>query len=107
MSHLKLALVAAAMAVSLAPAVNADEPVTRSVEVDLNGLDLADPNDITVAEQRIRRAARDVCTQSSGPQTLEQRRNFRTCYDGALEGAFERLGPAVGDTFVKNKTSQG
>lgn len=107
MSRLKLALVATAIAASLVPAASADEPITRSVEVDLGGLDLANPADMTVAEQRIRSAAKEVCTDSYAPQTLEQRRHFRDCYDTALDGAFERLGPKTGDTFVKSETSQG
>ncbi len=107
MSRLKLALIATAIAASIVPAASADEPITRSVEVDLGGLDLANPADMTAAEQRIRKAARRVCTDSLAPQTLEERRNFKTCYDGALEGAFERLGPRTGGTFAKSETSQG
>lgn len=107
MSHLKLAIIAAAISSSIMPTAFAQEPVTRSVEVNLQGLDLSNPADMSVAEKRIRGAAKDVCTDSSGAMTLEQRRNFRNCYDTALEGAFERLGPVTGDAFVEKENLQG
>lgn len=107
MSHLKLAIIAVALSATLAPASVAEKPTTRSVEIDLRGLDLSSSADMTLADRRIRNAAKHVCTDTAGAMTLKQRRNFRNCYEAALEDAYEQLGPVSAEMFAQKEDLQG
>lgn len=67
---------------------------TYRVVVSMRGLDLAADRGVRFADARISKASKVVCGWVHGT-VLPETRDYRTCVDGALEGARADLGKLI------------
>ena len=94
MSHKKLALAAAAaiFAGALTPAFAGQSAVTRTIAIDVSGLDVTTEQGASLIQAKIRRAAKEVCDYRSGPMTISERRVRVACFNAAISDAHASLG---------------
>jgi UrcA family protein len=92
MNKLSFVVLATVTALSLASqsASAADEIVTKSEVVRFGDLNLSSDAGIHTLYQRIRKAARKVCSQANDSVHLEQR-NFRACENKAVADAVDKV----------------
>jgi UrcA family protein len=89
--------------VAAPPADNA--PVTRSEKVSLAGLDLTTSEGARAARERLRTAARRLCTQVVDEFDLSHQPNFVACVEEALAAAL-RQATEIGASTATAKAAQ-
>jgi UrcA family protein len=85
-----LTLCAIASAAVAAPASDTI-PVTRSTSVSLAGSDLSTPEGTRLARDRLRAAARRLCTQVADELDFSHQTNFVACVDETLATALHKV----------------
>jgi|CXWL01.1.fsa_nt_gi UrcA family protein len=79
---------------------NQGELETRSVDVYMGDLNLADPRAAREASRRIASAARYVCQPAPRPRELSERGDYRACqfeaYDDAWQDLEQQAGGPIG-----------
>jgi UrcA family protein len=85
-----LALCVLASAAVTAPAAAAT-PAARSANVSLAGLDLSTPEGVRLARERLRGAARRLCSQVADDLDLSRQTNFVACVDETLAAALRKV----------------
>ena len=98
-SSLRITVVKAALVAlcAIAPvAVMADpqaavKPVTSTAQVSLADLDLATPQGLRAARERLHQTARRLCSQVADSQDLSHQSNFVACVDVTLANAMQKL----------------
>jgi UrcA family protein len=68
---------------------------TRSTTVSLAGLNLSTPAGVGVAQERVRQAARTVCSRVESVYDLAPHFEFMKCVDRAERAAFQQIKGAI------------
>jgi UrcA family protein len=98
---------AAALAICVALAgVLLPAQADTGVRVKFRDLDLSSPKGIATLYQRIERAARLVCTDSSAPWDGERVTTFQRCYDAAIEDAVATIDQPMLTALHRAKNEQ-
>jgi UrcA family protein len=92
MNKLTLLVLALAMVqtITTLPASAGEEIITKSQVVRFGDLNLSSDQGIRTLYQRIRTAARKVCSQANDTMVLEHR-NFRGCVNKAVDEAVDKV----------------
>jgi UrcA family protein len=94
-SHIRLSFASlaalAAIACGSAPASAGDEYVTHSVKVSFADLNLSSEAGAATLYQRIRGAARTVCSPNPGERPPERYRDWKQCYETAINNAVGKV----------------
>ncbi len=107
MNKITTLLLGAVMALTLTtlPAAAADEIVTKSQVVRFSDLNLSSDEGVRALYQRIRKAARQVCAQSTD-WTQYERGGYRSCYFKAVNDAVDHVNrPALTAMHRTNMTA--
>ncbi|MGB3625565.1 MAG: UrcA family protein [Henriciella sp.] len=90
----KLAILGTATASAVllaAPSSLAGTIQTESISIDVSGYDLTTDAGSAAIVKKIENAAKKVCHERSGPQSLAERRSIDKCIDTAVSGALDSL----------------
>jgi UrcA family protein len=107
-SHIRLSFVSlaalAAIACGSTRVSAADGYVSHSVKVSYADLNLSSEAGAATLYQRIRSAARNVCSPEPGERPLERYRDWKQCYETAINNAVGKVNSPLLSALHGSKT---